>query len=471
MQSINTILDRNKIKADIIAILKEFDTRISDIQFKKGIYIYGNSGAGISHLINEILTELNYDTITYSTEHIRNKMFIQTINSEQMSTHNIYELMHGKKKRIAILMDEIEGMNNGDKGGISALIKLIRQKKTKKQKLESHTTNPIICVGNCYIDKKIRELMKVCHVFEIKTPTNEQITQIMRIWCPTLTPPLTVSLIEHYINGDFRKMVFIRDLIKKKKNDFIPLLLKPEFQKKYYIEDSKKITKTIMTGNYKIREHERFMNETDRTIVALLWHENVPDILPQSPPPLTFYTKLLDNMCFADFIDRITFQNQVWIFNEMSSIMKTFYNQFLLKKYCDEKSIVIAPKEIRFTKVLTKYSTEYNNTVFIYNLCQGMQLDKKDVISMFQELQSRFGDFFFNNEEVLTMFEKTDITKLDLKRMSRYLQKNIKPIVKGGVGVGGTDDDSGECGEGFGAESEDDEDDEDNRRVRGGIDE
>ena len=33
---------------------------------------------------------------------------------------------------------------------------------------------------------------------------------------------------------------------------------------------------------------------------------------------------VLDNMCFADYIDRITFQKQIWIFNEMSSLIKTF---------------------------------------------------------------------------------------------------------------------------------------------------
>ena len=55
-------------------------------------------------------------------------------------------------------MDEIDGMNNGDKGGINSLIKLIRPKKTKKQKLEEITLNPIICIGNYHIDKKIKEL-------------------------------------------------------------------------------------------------------------------------------------------------------------------------------------------------------------------------------------------------------------------------------------------------------------------------
>jgi ATP-binding cassette subfamily F protein 3 len=49
-------------------------------------------------------------------------------------------------------------MNNGDKGGINSLIKIIRPKKTKKQKLEETTLNPIICIGNYYVDKKIKVL-------------------------------------------------------------------------------------------------------------------------------------------------------------------------------------------------------------------------------------------------------------------------------------------------------------------------
>ena len=65
-------------------------------------------------------------------------------------------------------MDEIDGMNNGDKGGINSLIKLIRPKKTKKQKLEEITLNPIICIGNYHIDKKIKELIKVCNSYELK---------------------------------------------------------------------------------------------------------------------------------------------------------------------------------------------------------------------------------------------------------------------------------------------------------------
>ena len=76
-------------------------------------------------------------------------------------------------------MDEIDGMNNGDKGGINSLIKLIRPKKTKKQKTEEITYNPIICIGNYHIDKKIKELMKVCIPIELNKPTDKQILTII----------------------------------------------------------------------------------------------------------------------------------------------------------------------------------------------------------------------------------------------------------------------------------------------------
>ena len=71
------------------------------------------------------------------------------------------------------------------------------------------------------------------------------------------------------------------------------------------------------------------MNETDRTIVGLLWHENIIDILDKYAKRsrrFLFISLVLDNICYADYIDRITFQKQIWQFNEMSSLLKTFKN-------------------------------------------------------------------------------------------------------------------------------------------------
>ena len=164
-QIVNNILQRTQTIKEIKAILESFDENADNVLFKKGIYIYGGPGCGKTHFIMELLKECQYDTVKYDAGDVRNKTLIDTITSNNISNQNVLDMMARKTKKIAIVMDEIDGMNSGDKGGITALIKIIRQKKTKKQRLENKTANPIICIGNYNVDKKIKELMKVCNVF------------------------------------------------------------------------------------------------------------------------------------------------------------------------------------------------------------------------------------------------------------------------------------------------------------------
>jgi len=432
--NLNEILDRKIIENEIKDQLELFDTNKKNVQYKKGIYIYGSPGSGKSSFVNDLLKEMNYDIIKYDAGDVRNKSLIDTIASDNVSNRNVLHMMTKKVKKIAIVMDEIDGMNNGDKGGITALIKLIRQKKTKKQRLESTSSNPIICIGNHAVDKKIKELMKVCNIYELKTPTTLQIETILNRMIPTITTTteMTMQPIINYIQSDLRKLGFVYDMFKTGSELLTMEIINTIFHSKTYNEDAKKITNTLINKPVHIRKHQSIMNETERTIVALLWHENIVDMLEPITKSKTIpvYLKLLDNMCYADYIDRITFQNQIWQFNEMSSLIKTFYNSKIYHDSFPENVDKFAPSEVRFTKVLTKYSTEYNNMVFINNLCQELDMDKTDLISMFHEIRLYNGEDFCSQVATLNeyegIFSNYNLTKLDIKRMYRYLDKNIK---------------------------------------------
>ena len=170
-------------------------------------------------------------------------------------------------------------------------------------------------------------------------------------------------------------------------------IIKNIFHEKSFNEDTKKITKKLINNSYELGDHNLIMNETDRTIVGLLWHENIIDVLSKvdKDESIPIYCKMLDNICFSDYIDRITFQKQIWQFNEMSSLTKTFYNNSILHNSFDAPP-KLTSNETRFTKVLTKYSTEYNNCIFIQNLCQNLNMDKKDVFSFFLHLRNKYED-------------------------------------------------------------------------------
>ena len=110
-------------------------------------------------------------------------------------------------------------------------------------------------------------------------------------------------------------------------SNFINLI----FHEKSFNEDTKKITKKLINNSYELGDHNLIMNETDRTIVGLLWHENVIDVLGKvdKDEAIPIYCKMLDNICFSDYIDRITFQKQIWQFNEMSMLIKIGFSNLI----------------------------------------------------------------------------------------------------------------------------------------------
>ena len=422
---INKLLNREDDVLKIKDILLNFELNKKDLSLKKGIYIYGDPGSGKSVFITNILKELNYDIISYDAGDIRNKLIIDNITKHTQSDKNIMSIFNKKIKKIVIVMDEIDGMNNGDKGGINTLIKLIRPKKTKKQKEEEITLNPIICIGNYHIDKKIKDLMKVCNVIELKTPTNEQIKSIINSLMPNLDEIMFKNIIS-FIQNDLRKINTIFDIYKNN-----PLILSNSkifnniFQIKSYNDDTKKITQKLINNPFSINSHITLMNETDRTIVGLLWHENIIDVLSKMKKNISipFYLKVLNNICFSDYIDRITFQKQIWQFNEMSSLIKTFKNNNIYHKTF-KKTPKYNPQEVRFTKVLTKYSTEYNNSIFIQTLCQQLGMDQKDLFAFFYDLKNKY-----NDNEIFSLFENYEISKLDINRIYRYIDNYTKETV------------------------------------------
>ena len=57
-------------------------------------------------------------------------------------------------------------------------------------------------------------------------------------------------------------------------------------------------------------------------------------------------------------------------------------------------------------------------------------MDKKDTVSLFQEIRLCIGKDFNNDNDILNqisgLFENYNINKLDIKRFYRYLDKNAK---------------------------------------------
>jgi len=395
---LNKLLCREEQEQQMIAFLSKYNKH--DEKEKRGIYIHGTPGCGKTMFANTILKKMGYDVITYMVSDSRNKNIVESINVSNMADTNVMSIFCKKRTKIAIVMDEIECMNNGDKGGINSLIKLIRPKKTKKQKLEQMTYIPIICIGNTTYDKKMKELMKCCFVVELKPPSLPQLKELMDLYVPRYAA--------YYKEIKDLKKVF--QMIHAEKVGFqgnIQTMLYSPIH-----EDSRQITMRLLNTPVAFSDHV-YINDTERTIISLLWHENIIDLLKRKT---TLYLTFLKEICYADYLDRIMFQKQLWGLNEISFLLKTFYTNYLFHQEVRPKI-----QDIRFTKVLTKYSTEYNNNGFIQKMCSELCLDKKDLLLYMQSLKPTYTD-----AQIAQKFEHTDITLLDIQRIYRYMNKCLE---------------------------------------------
>ena len=207
----NKILNRDSINKEITQFLHNFEINKHDVSIRRGVYLYGESGVGKTYFVNKLLASLNYDIITYNSNNIRNKSAMELIAKNNISDTNVFTMLTGQNKKMAIIMDEIDSMN--DKGGLGYLIKLIRPKKTKKQLQEQISQIPIICIGNNSEERKIKELMHVCISIHLKNPTDKQLGDIITIMMPNLNADLKYQSIL-YIENDFRKLEHLYHLYK-----------------------------------------------------------------------------------------------------------------------------------------------------------------------------------------------------------------------------------------------------------------
>ena len=123
--NINSLLDRVESEQVFKKTLSYFESHKRELLTRRGIYIYGSPGSGKTRFVKDLLKSMNYDIVMYDAGDVRNKSVIDTITKHNMSDTNVLSLLKKKVKKIAIVMDEIDGMSSNDRGGVSELMEIM----------------------------------------------------------------------------------------------------------------------------------------------------------------------------------------------------------------------------------------------------------------------------------------------------------------------------------------------------------
>lgn len=408
---LNSILNRQQQENTFRDFLRTFDSNP-----KQFMYVYGESGSGKTRFVHDLLKDMHFDGIVYDSSDMRSTITIDEIMS-QMSNTNVTSMWTNCPKRIAIVMDELDGMNNGDKGGITTITKIMRQNKKKRSIL-----CPIIYINNYKTDKKNKELIKYCKTIELLHPTNAQIIQLIYELFQ-FTDKSLIDGIVRFVQCDLNKLNSLYTIYL---NSHLNIdIIKSLSQNKILAVDTSQITSHLFLNRHTLSSHAATIPDPERTNVGLLWHENLIDIIHHVDQSISipFYMEQLKNIRFTDYVDRNIFQKQLWNLSELTSIIKTFLNHSLFHTFIQSNHISIKPKDctnIRFTKVRTKYANEHNNFCFVQQMCQLFSVDKKDLFHIV--LENRLNpQFIVQQKQIHDTMRAQDYTQTDILRIQKYV--------------------------------------------------
>ena len=348
----------------------------------KYLYVYGDIGIGKTTIIKNILHSLKYNVNWIDCNH--NKLTVDELIN--MTNHSdVYSMFFNNKQNNALIIDNINYYSYSDKSYFTNLMKLLKKKRAYKY-------IPFIFINTLQEEKKFTELYKISTLLKINPPSNIQVKNIIQKLYPTIFElkhyEIIINNILHYLDNKFYKLTNIEYYYN---NNLIELKFGSTSNCNSNSNSNSNNNTVINNSNIKLLtknllEHRFYLydldiiNYSDRTSLSLLLHENIIKLFNYNLTldELKIYKKILHNFAFCDCIDKNIFLYQIWQLNDITYIIKIFYNNFILFQNNLLKHIEL--KDIIFTKILTKYSSEYNNFNFIFSNTQLYCTNKKNLL-------------------------------------------------------------------------------------------
>ncbi len=168
-KKITDILGQDKLITQIIDILKKTDAskkRSKRLKNSKAIFFYGPSGCGKTATACCIANHFDYELYEVNASDIRNTEQLDLRIRNAIKQKSLFA------KGKLILIDEVDALSSQDRGGITALIKIIED-----------SPFPIIVTATNPFEDKIKPLIKKSILIEFEALNNKIIIEALKKIC------------------------------------------------------------------------------------------------------------------------------------------------------------------------------------------------------------------------------------------------------------------------------------------------
>ncbi|PMD45180.1 DNA replication factor C, large subunit [Hyaloscypha variabilis F] len=181
----------------------------------RAIIVHGPPGIGKTTAAHLAAKLAGYDVLESNASDTRSKKLVESGLNEVLNNNSLlgYFAGDGKdvdkhKKKIVLIMDEVDGMSAGDRGGVGALAKVCKK-----------TDIPLILICN---DRKLQKMKPFDHVtldIPFRRPTVEQVRSRIATICHREGLKLPPNVIDALIEGSNKDIRQIINMISTAKLD------------------------------------------------------------------------------------------------------------------------------------------------------------------------------------------------------------------------------------------------------------
>jgi len=352
---IKTLCANQQIYTSILNWLKYFNynTRISE---KSCIIISGQPCIGKTYSVEKICLHLNADVTIIDNTKCYNSSQLKDIIFKTITSSMVQILTNNIRKKI-IVIDNFDSMFVADKTINSTLLKLLTEKKLKNI--------PIICMTNCDILKKMGDIKKICKVYELATPTKQDITDLLKLHDISMS---NIKILYDEYQGNLQMIFQNIDSIKNLKSR----QSQQSGQSRQSRQSGPCDTQFELINLYDMafsREKSRRLIDTDVWLVPLRFHENLIHELCNRSMPLNkkkiVYKEFMHILCIYDYF---------MCKNNIECGIETFITAIYLVSMLKYKKKDVSNMD-NFTKILSYLSLQkkyvkasYNSTFPLYQI-------------------------------------------------------------------------------------------------------